>query len=131
MQQNENSMRNIEIGRGFKKLSCEAENKLYNLTNEDHRSTFTPPSPDPMSNPGSRRVQIGLANQAIVSLLQRIHRELKIITRKVIETEENEGAASQWKFAAMVVDRFCFYMFSFFILTTVVVIMIFAPYLIA
>ena len=131
--ENENLLRNAELGRRFKRFSYDAENRLYSLVEEDVKNTFTSSAPDPtlICSPSPKRIQIGLTNQAIVSLLQKIHKELKIVTKKISETEKNNTAASQWKFAAMVVDRFCFYLFSFFILTTTVVIMIFAPYLIA
>ncbi|CAD5223652.1 unnamed protein product [Bursaphelenchus okinawaensis] len=70
-------------------------------------------------------------NAAVLQLLQRIHSELKVITKRMMEEEREENQATNWKFAAMVVDRLCLYIFTIFIIATCVGVMMAAPYLIA
>jgi len=53
----------------------------------------------------------------LTSLLQ----ELRYVTRRMRSDEEDENETNDWKFAAMVIDRLCFYVFSAcFVLLTVV-----------
>ncbi|KAK6011332.1 hypothetical protein OSTOST_23589 [Ostertagia ostertagi] len=40
----------------------------------------------------------------------------EVITAEIREKERNKDVEDDWKFAAMVVDRLCLYVFSFFIL---------------
>lgn len=49
----------------------------------------------------------------------------------MMEEEREESQATNWKFAAMVVDRLCLYVFTIFIIATIVGVMMAAPYLIA
>jgi hypothetical protein len=41
--------------------------------------------------------------------LECILREMKVVTMKLIENEDEEDKSLEWKFAAMVVDRLCKY----------------------
>lgn len=43
--------------------------------------------------------------------LGRIFIELKFLTRKIHDDERNEELSRDWKFAAMVIDRFCLIIF--------------------
>lgn len=47
------------------------------------------------------------------------------------EEERDESLANNWKFGAMVVDRLCLYVFTLFIIGTILGVMIAAPYLVA
>uniref|UniRef100_A0AC34QLB3 Uncharacterized protein n=1 Tax=Panagrolaimus sp. JU765 TaxID=591449 RepID=A0AC34QLB3_9BILA len=130
--QSESLIRNIKEaeGGGSRKPSFDLDRKVMNgftkmnLISSSFESTV-------FATPGPKPTQLDLSNQATLLLLQRIFNELKIITRQMIEAERDEGAANQWKFAAMVVDRFCLYLFSAFIIVTIIVIMMSAPYLVA
>ncbi|KAI6217845.1 Acetylcholine receptor subunit alpha-type acr-16 [Aphelenchoides fujianensis] len=68
-------------------------------------------------------------NQAILALLQKISYELKTITKRMQEEEREEATSNSWKFAAMVVDRLCLYVFTVFLGCTIVGILLAAPYL--
>lgn len=48
----------------------------------------------------------------LVNDLNSVIKELKIITNKIRENEEYELKSLEWKFAAMVIDRFCFLFFA-------------------
>ncbi|CAD6190043.1 unnamed protein product [Caenorhabditis auriculariae] len=72
-----------------------------------------------------------VSQQATVLILQRIYHELKIMTKRMIENDREEQAANNWKFAAMVVDRLCLYVFTVFIIASTVGIFWSAPYLVA
>jgi len=53
----------------------------------------------------------------LTSLLQ----ELRCITRRMRSDEEKENETNDWKFAAMVIDRLCFYLFSVYLFLLTVV----------
>jgi len=46
--------------------------------------------------------------------LECILREMKVVTMKLIENEDEEDKSLEWKFAAMVVDRLCKHSVLFF-----------------
>uniref|UniRef100_A0A0K0FNG3 Neuronal acetylcholine receptor subunit alpha-7 (inferred by orthology to a C. elegans protein) n=1 Tax=Strongyloides venezuelensis TaxID=75913 RepID=A0A0K0FNG3_STRVS len=69
--------------------------------------------------------------KATLLILQRIYNELKIITKRLVEADRDTAQSNDWKFAAIVVDRLCLYIFSFFIFATCLGIVISAPYIIA
>jgi len=48
-------------------------------------------------------------------------RELRCITRRMRSDEEKEGETNDWKFAAMVIDRLCFWLFSVYLVLLTVV----------
>lgn len=56
---------------------------------------------------------------------------LKVVTKRMVDTDREEQASNNWKFAAMVVDRLCLYVFTLFILASTVGIFSSAPYLVA
>ncbi|KAE9549423.1 hypothetical protein FO519_007356, partial [Halicephalobus sp. NKZ332] len=118
-----------EVEKGCRKTSCEIERKFHNLINGSSKDDFLPFGSDStvISTTGSKFTQFELTSQATILLLQKIYNELKVVTRKIIENEELDSAANQWKFAAMVVDRFCLYLFSCFVITTTIAIMVSAP----
>ena len=59
-----------------------------------------------------------------------ILRELRSFSRKMKDREEEDLVVSDWKFAAMVIDRFCLIGLSLYTLLTTVVLFLSAPHLI-
>lgn len=62
----------------------------------------------------------GYGNHAISTLSMRnellaILNELRYITKKIKDDLESEEETNDWKFAAMVVDRLCFWIFSLYL----------------
>ncbi|XGW27903.1 hypothetical protein V3C99_008029 [Haemonchus contortus] len=49
-------------------------------------------------------------------VLNEIHEHLSVIVAEIQEKESNKSVEDDWKFAAMVIDRLCLYVFSVFIL---------------
>ncbi|KAI1719543.1 neurotransmitter-gated ion-channel ligand binding domain-containing protein [Ditylenchus destructor] len=69
--------------------------------------------------------------QAVLLALQKIHKELKMITRRMVETDREGDQSSNWKYAAMVIDRLCLYVFTLILIGTILGVLISAPYIIA
>lgn len=63
--------------------------------------------------------------------LKNISSQIKVMRRRLDEDERDEQAANDWKFAAMVVDRLCLYVFTLFIIISTCGIMFSSPHLIA
>ncbi|CAG9540201.1 unnamed protein product [Cercopithifilaria johnstoni] len=74
---------------------------------------------------------IDIGEQATLLILQRIYQELKAITKRMIDAEKDDVKANNWKFAAIVVDRLCLYIFTIFIIASSCGILLSAPYFIA
>ena len=53
-----------------------------------------------------------------------ILKELKVLTKKIEDDEEDEEKILGWKFAAMVIDRLCMIIFSFATLFATVIILL-------
>ncbi|KAG5884943.1 hypothetical protein JTB14_032813 [Gonioctena quinquepunctata] len=62
--------------------------------------------------------------------LQHILRELQFITNRMKKADEEAEVISDWKFAAMVVDRFCLIIFTMFTLIATVAVLLSAPHII-
>ena len=62
--------------------------------------------------------------------LQNILKELRYITANMKETEENNEIIMDWKFAAMVVDRFCLITFTLYTVVSTIVVMMSAPHIV-
>lgn len=62
--------------------------------------------------------------------LSLILKELRIITDKLRKDEEDEESTNDWKFAAMVVDRMCLYIFTFFTVAATIAVLMSAPHVI-
>ncbi|VIO99495.1 Uncharacterized protein BM_BM13586 [Brugia malayi] len=77
----------------------------------------------------NRSVDVG--QQATLLILQRIYQELKMITKRMMDAEKDDAKANNWKFAAIVVDRLCLYIFTIFIIASSCGILLSAPYFIA
>ena len=61
--------------------------------------------------------------------LQCILKELKYITNRMKLQEEENEICSDWKFAAMVIDRFCLIIFTAFTITTTFAVLFSAPHI--
>ncbi|XP_068083459.1 neuronal acetylcholine receptor subunit alpha-7 [Anabrus simplex] len=62
--------------------------------------------------------------------LQAILRELQFITSRMRKADEEQELISDWKFAAMVVDRFCLIIFTMFTIIATVAVLLSAPHII-
>nr|CAD7437833.1 unnamed protein product [Timema bartmani]CAD7457799.1 unnamed protein product [Timema tahoe] len=62
--------------------------------------------------------------------LQAILRELQFITGRMRKEDEEAELISDWKFAAMVVDRFCLIIFTMFTVIATVAVLLSAPHII-
>ena len=66
----------------------------------------------------------------LVGEVKMILREMRYMTKRMREKEEEELTISDWKFAAMVIDRFCLIGLTIYTILTTVVLFISAPHLI-
>ena len=57
-------------------------------------------------------------------------REMRLLTKRLREKDEEDFVISDWKFAAMVIDRFCLIGLSLYTLLTTVILFVSAPHLI-
>lgn len=62
--------------------------------------------------------------------LHLILRELQFITNRMKKADEEAELISDWKFAAMVVDRFCLIIFTLFTIVATVAVLLSAPHII-
>ncbi|XP_066157967.1 neuronal acetylcholine receptor subunit alpha-7 isoform X5 [Euwallacea fornicatus] len=62
--------------------------------------------------------------------LQLILKELQFITNRMKKADEEAEVISDWKFAAMVVDRFCLIIFTMFTIVATVAVLLSAPHII-
>ncbi|CAI4224447.1 unnamed protein product [Auanema sp. JU1783] len=65
------------------------------------------------------------------SELKKISGQIKIIRKRSDEEERDELVENEWKFAAMVIDRLCLFVFTVFIVVSTFGIMLSSPHLIA
>jgi len=66
-------------------------------------------------------VDSSCAAAAAVPELSCLLHELRYITRRVRSDDDKDNETNEWKFAAMVVDRLCFWLFSVYLLLLSVV----------
>lgn len=62
--------------------------------------------------------------------LSLILKELRVITEKIRNDENASETECDWKFAAMVLDRLCLILFTFFTVIATVVLLTTAPHVI-
>ena len=67
---------------------------------------------------------IGGGLLSVKSELLAILNELRFITKKMKDDGESEDETNDWKFAALVIDRLCFWIFSIYLVATTMVIFI-------
>ena len=63
------------------------------------------------------------------SEMQSILKELKFLTDKVRSDEDDAEEANDWKFAAMVIDRLCLWVFTLFTVISTFAILFSAPHI--
>ena len=74
-------------------------------------------------SPNANKINNDLIRDEINLLLN----EIRKITKKIQDDEEDGEKALDWKFAGMVIDKFCLYMFSIITLILTLVILLSAP----
>ena len=57
--------------------------------------------------------------------------ELRFITHKIKEDQDNADEINDWKFAAMVIDRLCVWIFSMYMITTTAAVLWSAPHIVS
>ena len=62
--------------------------------------------------------------------LSGILKELRVITDKIRQDDENAITTNDWKFAAMVVDRICLILFTLFTIVATIGVLFSAPHII-
>lgn len=88
-----------------------------------------PGSPYPPS--GATHTHMGACSGATANReLQCILKELKFITNRMKIHDEEIDIISDWKFAAMVIDRFCLITFTAFTVITTIAVLLSAPHII-
>ncbi|KAH7700950.1 nicotinic acetylcholine receptor alpha 34E [Aphelenchoides avenae] len=118
----------------YRRSSLELEARMHQYMTTG-LSNGGPPLTTVLNGPVNNGIGVtggkGIVSDVNLLLLQRIHQELKVITKRIIEEDRDECMANNWKFAAMVVDRLCLYIFTAFILLTIAGVLISAPYVVA
>lgn len=89
-------------------------------------SPYPPPGPT-----GNLHNHVGACSGATANReLQCILKELKFITNRMKIHDEELDIISDWKFAAMVIDRFCLITFTAFTVITTIAVLLSAPHII-
>lgn len=103
-----------------------------------HVTAYDPHRHDPAACPSSpSKVEAdavdtgGEAGTAAVDALSSILCELRLVTDKLRDDERRLVICSDWKFAAMVVDRFCLILFTVFTIVSTFAILFSAPHVTA
>ncbi|XP_045496981.1 neuronal acetylcholine receptor subunit alpha-7 isoform X18 [Colias croceus] len=132
-----NRMRELELKeRSSKSL-------LANVLDIDDDFRHVPPPPNSTASTGNlgpgtdfRRSFVRPSTMEDVGLgghhreLHLILRELQFITARMKKADEEAELISDWKFAAMVVDRFCLFVFTMFTIIATVAVLLSAPHII-
>ena len=63
------------------------------------------------------------------SELSSILEEIRVITTKIREDGEADEETNDWKWAAMVIDRLCFWVFSAYLVIATIAVFIKAPHI--
>lgn len=110
----------LDIDDDFRNISGTAGNNSSMTTNSGSAFTRNPTTIEETAMPstGSQRD------------LQTILRELQFITNRMKKADEEAEVISDWKFAAMVVDRFCLIIFTMFTIIATVAVLLSAPHII-
>ena len=80
---------------------------------------------DPSMYPGRCRRDSGVDEAQ--SELFLIYKELRFLTDNVREKDKNDAIATDWQFAARIIDRLCLYIFSFITIVSSIVLGISSP----
>ena len=77
-----------------------------------------PPGGTPSSGAGVGPYLAGSIRGELLAILN----ELRFITRKIKDENDNAEETNDWKFAAMVIDRLCFWIFSLYLIVATIAI---------
>ncbi|CAB3407732.1 unnamed protein product [Caenorhabditis bovis] len=102
--------------------------KYVNASVIDHTDKLPKHLPIPL-NPELPTENNG--QEAHILLLHSVHRELRKVVAFYMKEDRDERIQSDWRFAAMVVDRACLLIFTVFIVVSILSIILSAPHLIA
>ena len=128
----------LRMSRPGKELSLKG---LLRKAHIRHLETLSPPSQSLLSNvkdidnaiplneyPPLRSIRIeDPGSMSLRNELLGILNELRFITHKIKEDNEAAEETNDWMFAAMVIDRLCFCVFSFYLVVTTLAIFFSAP----
>ncbi|VDD96569.1 unnamed protein product [Enterobius vermicularis] len=116
----ESLLRNIkEAETGSRSNSLNAGKKSFRCLSQFANGSSTQPVisfRNPHSIPSSSSIDID--DHATLLVLQRIYKELKTMTKRMVETDRDAEQANNWKFAAIVIDRLCLYLFTVFLIAS-------------
>ena len=100
------------------------------------RSFPVPPDDDPFPGGCSSQVHHCCCNskrnlaQDISKEVKQILKELRYITKRLKDKDEDDEVISDWKFAAMVIDRFCLLGLTLYTILTTCILFLSAPHII-
>jgi nicotinic acetylcholine receptor len=106
-------------------------NHLNHVNHNSHGQLVTAPS-TPNLHHASSTTQL-LQSSACSSNtreLQCILKEIRYMTNRLKLKDEEDEVVSDWKFAAMVIDRFCLITFTTFTIITTVAVLLSAPHIV-
>jgi hypothetical protein len=106
----------LSSGGGFIKL-----NGFHQENNSNHSSD--------MNHVNSSHVNIPSACTAASRELKCILKEMRFMTNRLKAMDEENEIESDWKFAAMVIDRFCLIIFTTFTIVTTIAVLFSAPHI--
>uniref|UniRef100_A0A0K0D6J6 Neur_chan_memb domain-containing protein n=1 Tax=Angiostrongylus cantonensis TaxID=6313 RepID=A0A0K0D6J6_ANGCA len=110
-----NTLSNANVGR----VSMKNQSTHKTATYESHKE-----------QPGAL-LEVSKCMQKAYLELKTISSQIKVMRKRMEEDERDEQAENDWKFAAMVVDRLCLFIFTIFIVVSTCGIMFSSPHLIA
>uniref|UniRef100_A0AC35TKB6 Neur_chan_LBD domain-containing protein n=1 Tax=Rhabditophanes sp. KR3021 TaxID=114890 RepID=A0AC35TKB6_9BILA len=131
--QSESLIRNIREAENSSRNSFDIEHRVHQYITGNGNGTIVKSSlsQNMETSLNFSNHPIDNTKTATLIILQRIFQELKIVTKRMIETDKETSQANDWKYCAQVVDKLCLYVFSFLICLTCCIIFTSAPYLIA
>ena len=88
-------------------------------------SGAVPPSEENVNSAATSSYPSGVPRE-----LSLILKEIKVITDKIRDDEESTAIESDWKFAAMVLDRLCLITFTLFTIIATLAVLAAAPHVI-
>jgi len=103
-----------------------------NIPHSNHPSHVKPPLANGCSTRSSGNLSDENTNPGPMHPLHRelclILKEIKVITDKIRDDEESSAVESDWKFAAMVLDRLCLVVYTVFTIVATVAMLATAPH---
>jgi len=112
----DDDLRALSSGGGFIKL-----NGFHQENNSNHSSD--------MNHVNSSHVNIPSACSSANRELKCILKEMRFMTNRLKAMDEENEIESDWKFAAMVIDRFCLIIFTTFTIVTTIAVLFSAPHI--